>query len=115
MHPIELLFLGVLAGSIFASTYVVGLCLLRVRARYLHEQDGAFEDAADLGECPADEHRIRSVRIWDTLAARERRIQLCTAGPDLLVVPGNGYAAVLLPLEIGDHGRDLVKCHVFLN
>ncbi|HET6569052.1 MAG TPA: hypothetical protein VFG50_13890 [Rhodothermales bacterium] len=115
MHPTELLFLGVLAGSIFTSTYVVGLCLLRIRARYSGVPGDTEEDFIDLNTFTAPERRPRSTRIWNSLAMRERRMQLCTGGPDLLVVPGYGYAAVLLPFDIGESGRDLVKCHLYLN
>lgn len=116
MPVLESLFFGVLAVSILTSTYMVGLFIHRVRARRagldktLWECFNGEEDVSEkvhLEESLGEPQHIVSVR--------QRRMHLCSTCPDLLVVPGTCYAAVILPMDVGADQRDLVQCRVYLN
>lgn len=116
MPVLEILFFGILAVSVLTSVYMVGLFIHRVRVQ-----------RAGLDETLCESYMGDESMNWNThsndvlverqnvVSVRIRRKHQCSTSPDLLVVPGNGYAAVLLPMDVGQNQRDLVRCRVYLN
>jgi len=115
MPVLETLFLGVLAFSILTSIYMLGLFLHRVRAQRIGLDETLR--ACFMGEEDAERHdpSLGDPVGRQVISMRKRRMHVCASGPELLVVPGNGYAAVILPMDVDANHRDLIQCKVYLN
>lgn len=114
MQLVEILFFGIIAVSITVSLYLISSFLMDIR-KQREEWEYMLVDKESITVASLTAEANRNFSRRDLTFERQRRLQLATPEPDLVLVQRGRFAAVVLPLATDSDTYEAIQCRLCMN